>query len=36
LLGRQSGSVASIAVPGGRALTIRVLEVEPTHSLEEA
>jgi regulator of nucleoside diphosphate kinase len=36
LLGRQSGSVASIAVPGGRALTIRVLEVEPTFSLEEA
>jgi regulator of nucleoside diphosphate kinase len=28
LLGRRAGSVASIAVPG-RALTIRVLEVEP-------
>jgi len=36
LLGRQSGSVASIAVPGGRALMVRVLEVEPTLSVEEA
>jgi regulator of nucleoside diphosphate kinase len=27
LLGRRSGSSASIGVPGGRALTIRVLEV---------
>jgi len=36
LLGRQSGSVASIAVPGGRALRVRVLEVKPTHALEEA
>ena len=38
LLGRQAGSVASISVPGGRALTIRVLEVERALSLaaEEA
>lgn len=36
LLGRQSGSVASISVPGGRAFTIRVLEVERALSLEEA
>jgi transcription elongation GreA/GreB family factor len=27
LLGRKRGAVASIDVPGGRALTIRVLEV---------
>ncbi|MGQ0655792.1 MAG: GreA/GreB family elongation factor [Betaproteobacteria bacterium] len=28
LLGRRSGSTASICVPGGRALKIRVLEIE--------
>jgi len=28
LLGRRRGSVASIDVPGGRALTIRVLDIE--------
>lgn len=28
LLGRKAGSVASIGVPGGRALTLRVLGVE--------
>lgn len=28
LLGRKRGAVASIDVPGGRALTVRVLEVE--------
>jgi len=36
LLGRRAGSVASLSVPGGRALTIRVLEVERAHSVEEA
>lgn len=36
LLGRQAGSVASIGVPGGRALTLRVLEIEPARTLEEA
>jgi regulator of nucleoside diphosphate kinase len=36
LLGRKSGAVASIDVPGGRPLTIRVLEVERAPSLEEA
>ena len=36
LLGRKAGSVASISVPGGRALMIRVLEVERARSLEEA
>jgi regulator of nucleoside diphosphate kinase len=36
LLGRKAGSVASISIPGGRALTIRVLEVERAGSLEEA
>ena len=35
LLGRKSGAVASIEVPGGRPLTIRVLAVERAHSLEE-
>jgi regulator of nucleoside diphosphate kinase len=34
LLGRKAGSVASISIPGGRALTIRVLEVERARSLE--
>jgi regulator of nucleoside diphosphate kinase len=34
LLGRKAGSVASIRVPGGRALTIRVLEVERARALE--
>jgi regulator of nucleoside diphosphate kinase len=29
LLGRRAGSVASLSIPGGRALTIRVLAVEP-------
>jgi regulator of nucleoside diphosphate kinase len=36
LLGRRIGSVASISVPGGRALTIRVLGVERAPLLEEA
>jgi regulator of nucleoside diphosphate kinase len=36
LLGRRAGSVASISVPGGRALTIRVLEIEPAPTPEEA
>jgi regulator of nucleoside diphosphate kinase len=36
LLGRKAGSVASISIPGGHALTIRVLEVERARSLEEA
>jgi regulator of nucleoside diphosphate kinase len=36
LLGRRAGSVASLEVPGGRALTIRVLEVERVDSMEEA
>jgi regulator of nucleoside diphosphate kinase len=36
LLGRKAGSVTSISVPGGRALTIRVLEVERTGWLEAA
>ena len=35
LLGRRAGSTASLSVPGGRALTIRVLAVERAHSLEE-
>jgi regulator of nucleoside diphosphate kinase len=35
LLGRRSGAVVSISVPGGRALTIRVLEIEPVPALEE-
>lgn len=35
LLGRRAGSVASLSVPGGRALTIRVLEVGRAHSVEE-
>ena len=35
LLGRRAGSVASLSVPGGRALTIRVLEVERAHFVEE-
>ena len=36
LLGRKAGSVAAISVPGGRALTVRVLDVERAHSLEGA
>jgi regulator of nucleoside diphosphate kinase len=36
LLGRKTGSVASISVPGGRALNVRVLDVERAVSLEEA
>jgi regulator of nucleoside diphosphate kinase len=36
LLGRKAGALASIDVPGGRPLTIRVLEVERARSLEEA
>ena len=36
LLGRKAGSVASISVPGGRALNVRVLDVERAVSLEEA
>jgi hypothetical protein len=35
LLGRRAGSVASLSVPGGRALTIRVLAIEPAASVEE-
>jgi hypothetical protein len=35
LLGRRSGSSTSIDVPGGRALTIRVLEVDNPR-IEEA
>jgi regulator of nucleoside diphosphate kinase len=34
LLGRRTGSVASISVPGGRALTIHLLEIEPAPALE--
>ena len=29
LLGRRAGSIASIGVPGGRAMTVRVLGIEP-------
>ena len=36
LLGRRIGSVASISVPGGRALNIRVLAIERSPLLEEA
>lgn len=36
LLGRRTGSVTTISVPGGRALKIRVLEVHPARMLEEA
>jgi regulator of nucleoside diphosphate kinase len=36
LLGRRVGSVAAISVPGGRALTIRVLGVERAPLLGEA
>jgi regulator of nucleoside diphosphate kinase len=36
LLGRRTGSAASISVPGGRALTLRVLAIEPVRTLEEA
>jgi len=36
LLGRRVGSVASISVPGGRALTIRVLGIERAAALEDA
>jgi len=36
LLGRRIGSVASIGVPGGRALNIRVLGIERAAALEEA
>jgi regulator of nucleoside diphosphate kinase len=35
LLGRRAGSVASLSVPGGRALTIRVVAVEPAALVEE-
>jgi regulator of nucleoside diphosphate kinase len=35
LLGRRAGSVASITVPSGRALTIRVLEIEHARPLVE-
>lgn len=35
LLGRRAGAVTSIRVPGGRALRIRVLGVEP-RALEDA
>ena len=36
LLGRRAGSIASISVPGGRALTVHVLEIEPASALEVA
>jgi regulator of nucleoside diphosphate kinase len=36
LLGRRAGSIATISIPGGRALKVRVLEIEPASSLEEA
>ena len=36
LLGRKAGSVAAISVPGGRALRVRVLEVERAEALEGA
>jgi regulator of nucleoside diphosphate kinase len=36
LLGRKAGSAASMVVPGGRALTIRVLEVENLRIKEAA
>ena len=36
LLGRKAGSVASITVPSGRELTIRVLEIEHARPLAEA
>ena len=36
LLGRKVGSMATIHVPGGRALKIRVLEVHRARSMEEA
>jgi regulator of nucleoside diphosphate kinase len=35
LLGRRAGSTASISVPGGRALTVQVLDIEPA-ALEAA
>jgi len=35
LLGRRAGSVTSLSVPGGRALTIRVLAIEPAVRAEE-
>jgi regulator of nucleoside diphosphate kinase len=36
LLGRRLGSRVSIDVPGGRALTVRLLEVENAHFKEAA
>ena len=36
LLGRRTGSLASISIPGGRALNVRVLDVERAVSMEEA
>lgn len=36
LLGRQTGSTTSIGVPGGRALTIHVLEIERACALDLA
>jgi regulator of nucleoside diphosphate kinase len=36
LLGRKIGAVASIAVPGGRALRVRILEVEDVRLKEAA
>jgi regulator of nucleoside diphosphate kinase len=36
LLGRRAGSVTSLSVPGGRALTIRVLAIEPAVPAAEA
>lgn len=36
LLGRQSGSVATIDVPGGRSLRLRVLSIENRGAVEAA
>lgn len=41
LLGRKPGAMSSMGVPGGRAVTIRVLDAErsaesPSHSMAEA
>ena len=36
LLGRRSGALSTVSVPGGAALKIRVLEVNRASSLEEA
>ena len=36
LLGRRTGAITSLSVPGGRALTIRVLSIEPPAAVEDA